>query len=217
MILFPEAAKPAFPVHGHLHLHTLKRPPFRRQIFQAETVIPGNYSKAFSRYIVSGWSCCQRISVDGRRQVFALMIPGDVVFNGTPHMQQKSLHAIALTKLEMIVVPVEMDDALEDAHQKSVIALYDQLIRLGSMNAVARMAHLLLDLHRRLAKVGLTEGWGFSMPLKQSVLADLLGMTSVHVSRTLQHLRRNRLIEFKERQVLILNAADLASITHKSD
>src|SRR5262249_31221629 len=61
-------------------------------------------------------------------------------------------------------------------------------------SALARLAHLLLSLCDRLKEAGLADGDRFSFPLTQEMLADALGLSIVHVNRTLQHLRRENLI-----------------------
>jgi CRP-like cAMP-binding protein len=73
-------------------------------------------------------------------------------------------------------------------------ALLDALVRLGRQSALARLAHLLLSLCDRLKDAGLADGDRFSFPLTQEMLADVLGLSIVHVNRTLQHLRRENFI-----------------------
>ncbi|MFN3511907.1 MAG: Crp/Fnr family transcriptional regulator [Phenylobacterium sp.] len=53
---------------------------------------------------------------------------------------------------------------------------------------------MLLDLHARLRAVGLVEGETVPFPLTQETLADTLGLSIVHMNRTLQQLRRAGLI-----------------------
>ncbi|HYC64485.1 MAG TPA: helix-turn-helix domain-containing protein, partial [Reyranellaceae bacterium] len=60
----------------------------------------------------------------------------------------------------------------------------------------------------RLAAVGERNGRSFELPLTQTALADALGLTSVHVSRTLRKLRKRGLIEVDRRQITILKPRD---------
>jgi CRP-like cAMP-binding protein len=71
---------------------------------------------------------------------------------------------------------------------------YDHIVRLGRLTAYERVAHLVLDIRDRLALVGLAAPDSFPPPLTQETLADVLGLSSVHVNRMLQQLRRDGLV-----------------------
>jgi CRP-like cAMP-binding protein len=90
--------------------------------------------------------------------------------------------------------------------------LLDSLVRLGRQTAYERVAHLLLELHRRLSVVGLAYDQRFSMPLTQEVLSDALGLSVVHVNRILQQLRREHLIELRSGGAILRAPAQLAII-----
>jgi CRP-like cAMP-binding protein len=51
-----------------------------------------------------------------------------------------------------------------------------------------------------------------AIPLTQEIMADALGLSVVHLNRTLQQLRRNQLIEFKSGQVRLLQPDQLAQL-----
>ncbi|ANC88644.1 hypothetical protein A7E77_16895 (plasmid) [Sphingomonas sp. NIC1] len=52
----------------------------------------------------------------------------------------------------------------------------------------------------------------FELPLTQEQIADVLGLTSVHVNRTVQQLRAESLIETKGRTVMIADMDALRQI-----
>ena len=68
--------------------------------------------------------------------------------------------------------------------------LLDQLIRLGMLSATERLADLLYELHRRLEPVSLASQGRFACPLTQTVLADALGTSAIHMNRTFKLLER---------------------------
>jgi CRP-like cAMP-binding protein len=74
------------------------------------------------------------------------------------------------------------------------------------------MAHFFLELQRRLEVTGLGDSQRFPLPLTQEILADALGLSIVHVNRTLQHLRREQLIELRSGVAILLQPAALAQI-----
>jgi CRP-like cAMP-binding protein len=64
-------------------------------------------------------------------------------------------------------------------------------------------------LHGRLAEIGEARIDSFNLPVKQEVLADALGLSLVHVNRTLQQMRRDRLIDMRGAQVSFLDRTAL--------
>lgn len=75
--------------------------------------------------------------------------------------------------------------------------------RLGRQDALARMAHLLCELDARLSVVGLADEKGFGLALTQADFADCLGLTAVHVNRTLKALRRLGLVVWHDGWVVL--------------
>jgi CRP-like cAMP-binding protein len=74
------------------------------------------------------------------------------------------------------------------------------------------MAHLFCELFLRLEVVGATDGLSYDFPLTQDQLASCLGLTPVHVNRTVQVLRRGGLIELQNKRLTILDRSELETI-----
>ena len=68
---------------------------------------------------------------------------------------------------------------------------------LGRRSAVSRLAHLFCELLLRCDAVGLAKGLAYDLPLTQIIVADVLGLSTVHVNRSLQELRQLRLVRFE--------------------
>jgi CRP-like cAMP-binding protein len=85
-------------------------------------------------------------------------------------------------------------------------------LSLGRRSAIARMAQLFCELQVRLGIVGLTSGDSYDFPLTQVELAECLGLTPVHVNRTLQELRRMNLIEVRDWRVTMLDAETIRTV-----
>ena len=79
------------------------------------------------------------------------------------------------------------------------------MIGLGRRSAYARIAHLLCEMIARMRAIGLTDCDACRLPLTQTEMADALGLSTVHVNRTLQQLRREGLIEFNRGSLRALN------------
>ena len=83
-------------------------------------------------------------------------------------------------------------------------------LSLGRRQAPGRMAHLFCELYERLGIVGLTDGLSSDMPLNQNELGECLGLTAVHVNRTLRQLRDRGLADHRDQKVVIHDPARAA-------
>jgi len=189
--------------------------------YPARTTLSGERQPAQpARTIMSGWAAHCRLLSDGRRQIVRLLLPGDILPATAPDNVPSDETVMALT--EMVIAPaaallasvdpqvvraLRIDAAMQRGY------LYAQVTRLGRQSAIERTAGLLLELYDRLALVGATEGPDrFVMPLTQETLSDVLGLTTVHTNRTVQQLRRERLIETGRGRTRIVDRAALAQI-----
>src|SRR4051794_26025380 len=77
------------------------------------------------------------------------------------------------------------------------------MVGLGRRDAYGRIAHLLCELFVRLKAVGRTRGHAYELPLTQAELGDALGLSTVHVNRTLQQLRGEGLIQTQGGTVMV--------------
>lgn len=170
--------------------------------------------------IISGWACDLRILPDGRRQIFSFLIPGDVIHaRGAGSVGWRGV--VALTHLE--VINFERQVAAADPVQREVLLLarataallteerlYDHLVRMGRLTARERVIHLLLELRERLQRADLLKGDTFKIPLTQEIFADALGLSVVHINRTLKQLRREGSVSVKAGVVTLQNPEKLA-------
>ena len=165
--------------------------------------------------ILNGWAARVRLLEDGRRQIMNFLLPGDLIgFCDHDHALASSTVS-AVTEVDTGVAPSpRLSPSLAQVYARSRAReeayLLAQITRLGRLNAQERIADLLLELLERLELAGLAVHGNFTMPLTQEVIADALGLTSVHVNRTLQALRREGSVEWRGREVTIPNPAALA-------
>jgi CRP-like cAMP-binding protein len=175
------------------------------------------------RFVISGWASAQRVLADGRRQIFGFSLPGDGL-GLYPRMTPPALYTVvATTAMETVDAQPVLDlvrggaspgllRAFAAAARAEDAMLLDHIIRLGRQTAYERVAHFLLETQERLAIVGLGDNLHFPLPLTQEVLADALGLSIVHVNRTLQQLRRDKLIEWRSGVAVLLQKDLLTGI-----
>ncbi len=84
------------------------------------------------------------------------------------------------------------------------------LFRLGRLDAVGRIAHFLSETNSRLIAAGLSNGSRFALGLTQADLAEVCGLTTVHVNRVMRQLREERLCVFRSSLVEIPDPIRLA-------
>ena len=178
------------------------------------------------KWIVTGWACEVRVLPDSRRQIFSFLLPGDVLL-ARPIHAKRPCSVVALTRLECVDVDQLLASATEGPRARLADAMataadineerkFEHIVRLGQHSAAERVVHLMLDLRDRLAEVGLVRGDTFRLPLTQEHLADALGLSVVHVNRTLRALRTKGLLEIRFGGVTLLHRQQLASIAGRA-
>lgn len=168
--------------------------------------------------VASGWAYRYRMLADGRRVVFDLSLPGDLIHLAPPAPETGAVIA-ASNELHLMLVrqsqirrlsesSPEIAKAIAMNAQANTLRLMAHVMRLSRLTAYERLSHLLLETYDRLDVVGLAPGRSFQMPLNQIVLSDALGMTRFHVSRILKRLRADGWIEMDQQQTFRLHAPE---------
>lgn len=164
--------------------------------------------------MVDGWACRYKSLPDGRRQIIAFFVPGDLC-DLNIHVLNEMDHSLgAITRLSVADISPDDMDALTASCPRITQALWweslvqqsiqrEWTLNIGQRTAYERIAHLLVELFLRLRSVKLTQGDSCDFPLTQTDIADATGLTAVHVNRTLQELRREGLIELEKRRLRI--------------
>ena len=169
-----------------------------------------------SLLLIEGWLARAVDMESGERLFTEIHIPGDFADLHSFTLKRLDHDIIALTDCTIGVVP---HDRLYDLTAKIPhlgwvywyttnvdASIHRQwTVSIGGRNALARMAHLICELFIRLEVVGLTDGLSCEFPLTQQQLAAALGLTPVHVNRTLQEIRRRGFIELHDRRLRILD------------
>jgi CRP-like cAMP-binding protein len=86
------------------------------------------------------------------------------------------------------------------------------VVNVGRRDALERMAHLICEAHYRLSLVDSHQSQQIYFPLTQDDLADVLGLTPVHINRKLQQLRQEGLITLRSKQLTIHDLRTLQQI-----
>jgi CRP-like cAMP-binding protein len=87
-----------------------------------------------------------------------------------------------------------------------------QLGSVGQREAPSRMVHLFCETMMRMREVGLVKDGACPFPVTQGDLAEMTGLSSVHINRTLQELRKWELLSFVRGRLTIHNWDGLVEV-----
>jgi len=173
--------------------------------------------------LLSGFAYAFRVLPDGRRQIVSYLIPGDLC-DSRQLLLPAAAHTIS-TLTAANVVLFGRDALLELigryprlGHALCWLALQEEiiarewLVNVGQRTAIERLAHLLCEIFTRMQMVGLTDAGRCELPLTQVELADTLALSTVHVNRTLQELRRQGLVSLSSGLLEIHDFPGLQSV-----
>lgn len=191
--------------------------PSRTVLPRHELVVEGERLHA-PRVLLDGWGCRIKLLSDGRRQIVGMLLPGEVIGFCHRPLPTAVTTVIAATRVTLAELPplrtlrtdqahTTLRDALEISATLDEIYFVNHITRLGRHTAYERMAHFFLEMRDRLRLSGQCRGERFAMPLTQEMLGDTLGLTAVHVNRTLQQLRRDGMLDLQQGE-LLLHAPD---------
>lgn len=177
----------------------------------------------FSTLQLSGLICRYKELSDGQRQISALHVAGDFVDLHSFTLKRLDHSIMTLTPCRVVLVPhtsltriTEQFPHLTRVYWFSTnldAALHREwVLSLGRRTALARCAHLFCELRFRLNVVGLTDERGYDLPINQIDLSECLGLTSVHVNRSLRRLREMGLVTFRSGRVDIHNLPGLEEV-----
>ena len=173
--------------------------------------------------LLDGWMARVRDLAGGERQVTELHVAGDFADLHGLTLKRLDHDVMTLTHCIIGVVPHERLQRITEEYPRLAQAYWfstnvdgaitrELALSLGQRSAISRMAHLFCELHLRLEAVGMARTDGYEFPLTQRELSECLGLTVVHVNRTLQELRRRNLVELENRQLTILDPRGLKGV-----
>lgn len=173
--------------------------------------------------IVSGYAVRYKTLADGRRQILGYFVPGDIC-DLRVFVLKRMDHSIAtLTPASVKIIPEKQVAEVIERFPSIMRALWwatlveesitrEWLLSMGQRTGFERLAHLFCEIYHRADAVGLVDGRNVDLPWRQSDLAEMTGLSLVHVNRVLQQLRKRELIRFDGRVLTILHADELKKI-----
>ena len=175
--------------------------PFTLRSYEAPSYLvrEGMPTPHFCSFIRSGFAIRQKLTDDGQRQIVGISLPGDFVDLQHLFLDRADHNVQVLTRLEAVDLDRAALQALAFARPNVGRALWidslveasiyrEWVLNTGRRHARQRVAHLLCEFSLRMSAAGLEKGNGYELPMTQEQLGDAVGLTSVHINRTLKSL-----------------------------
>jgi CRP-like cAMP-binding protein len=174
-------------------------------------------------FLHQGFAARYKLLSNGRRQITALYVAGDIVGLHDFLLGQTVQGIVTLSACQLILIDNEalrstaadMPDLgrllKAEALMEAEVAR-EWLVAMGRRNAPGRLAHFLCEVFFRLKAADKVDGNSFAFPLTQVDIADTLGLSVVHVNRVLKGLRRQQLISLQNQILTIIEWHELARL-----
>jgi CRP-like cAMP-binding protein len=195
-----------------------------REVPRHQDIVVQGSTPTESSLVIHGFAGRYKLLDEGQRQITAIHVPGDFVDLHSFLLSPLDHSVLALSDCRIGVVPHETLRAMTDAFPNLTRLMWlntlvdgaihrEWLVAMGRRTATQHLAHLLCEFYMRLDAVGMTDGRSYTFPVTQAEVADTLGITPVHVNRTLQELRERDLVSWQGRMVTIKDWDALAAFS----
>lgn len=195
-----------------------------RELARDTILVSEGDSVTHSAILSSGYMYRQKIATaQGKRQILEVHLPGDLVDLQNGFFERADHDVLALTRCTVAMVPVEALLQVCFARPQIGLAVWtasllDAAIQreltasIGQRDARGRIAHFLCEFGVRTELAGLGRRTEYVLPMTQDHLADLLGITSIHINRSIRQLDSEGLLVRAQREVRIMDFSALATI-----
>ena len=177
---------------------------------------------SYSTMLIEGFML-RTIHENGERSIVGFQVPGDFV----------DLHAFALKRLDHDLLVIGKAKLGYVQHEDMKASLQDNphlmrlfwsstlldaaihrewIMKTAKLRATGRVAHFIAEVWYRLRMVDLGDRKGFKVPITQSQIASICGISTVHMSRTVRDLREGGVVDFRRGRIIILDADRLKAI-----
>lgn len=227
----PQGASDAHPLAGLLSRHLRLTNPERQAVegvsvrlrdVPADRIIEREGDRSAQCVVVlDGLTCLSKVVGSGARQIVAFHLPGDAPDLHGLHLGHLDGDLWAVAPSTLAVMDPAQLRLLCERQPRIAAALWrvtlvdaaiqrEWTVNLGQRLAVQRLAHLFCEVLLRMGAVGLAHGDACAFPVTQADLGEAIGLSSVHLNRSLQELRQEGLVSFERGSLIVHDRAALA-------
>jgi CRP-like cAMP-binding protein len=166
--------------------------------------------------VLEGFLAMYKVTPSGKRQIVAFHLAGDI-----PDLQSAQLDVLdtslgTLTPAKVAFIRHEAINEVCERHFNIARALWRQtlidaaifrewVVNVGRRDALNALSHIMCEFVVRMRAMGLAEDHQCELPMTQAELGDAMGISTVHVNRTLQELRALGLIRLTGARLTVLD------------
>lgn len=192
-----------------------------RRFERNQVIVRSGEELDHSMLLLSGFALRCKFTADGARQIVEINLAGDFIDLHGFILKRLEHEISAASRCEIGTVPhSELKRVTEQFPRLSRVLWFQTLVDaaihrewmlvLGKKRGRARVAQFFCEMHKRQKIVGLTGDAGYGLPFSQHELADITGMTPVHLNRCLKELRDAGLVTFRNAKVELHDIPGLA-------
>jgi CRP/FNR family transcriptional regulator len=162
--------------------------------------------------IRSGYATRSCITAGGRRSIVDIFVPGDVccIENAFTNYPSDEVRSVGLTRFQTVTASVFRGLFQQAPAALRIAAILaearfrvERAAAMKMLDARSRICVILFDLYERLNRHGVISQPRYHLPFTQEQLGEYLGLSNVHVSRTLRHLKTDGVVDIDQRLVMI--------------
>jgi CRP-like cAMP-binding protein len=167
-------------------------------------------------FMLQGVACTYKHTESGKRQIVNFHIAGDAAGLHSLYLSVLDMSIRTITPCKIGLVPNRAIRELCARFPRIAGALWREtmvnsaiygewITNLGHRPAKTRIAHLLSEWVYRSRAVGLADNYTIPLPITQNEIADAMGLSTVHVNRSLQALRGAKLVSITSGTLRVLD------------
>jgi CRP-like cAMP-binding protein len=195
-----------------------------KETFKAGETIENKGDKSEYLYTMySGWGYISSTIYRKIRSIFDIKIEADFVGMSELSFNEKLYDFVALTDVTVCPFPQKhLDEIIESSDNlrnvffliisREQAIMYERIISLSRRTAVEKVAHFLCEVSLRMGMIGGRPDLKFQFPIRQNDIADILGLSTVHVSRSMTTLKNNKYIDYNRSELEILDIEKLLNV-----
>lgn len=185
------------------------------QAYARGAVIASPRAESFLCTLYSGWAIEYATDSRSGRRASQLWLPGDLLGLSSLFGAARGGEIMAITDAtvcrfaperltEMLAIPAMAERLLRIALWQNA-AIVSRLDGVRRLPAAGRLARFLLTIYRALTRRRLAHDQRFRLPLQRQQIAELLGLTPLHLRRSAAMLEREGLASIDRDQVHLLS------------
>lgn len=187
-----------------------------REFITGEDIVGQGSRPTFSTLLLDGFAARYKMLENGNRQITALHIAGDFVDLHAFGLKTMDHGILALTPCHVAFADHSDLKRLTETEPHLTRMLWlstlidgaihrEWIVAMGRKSKISHLAHIVCELFLRLKVVQKAGEDSFHFPLSQAELADVMGVSLVHLNKTLQKLRREKVLTWINRTITIVD------------